>query len=219
MTLIVACVAGLAMTGTAAAQSANREGSWETSVGIVFTNSSDADFQRGTHAEFESDTGFRLAFDYHYTDKLQFGASIGLGQSDYEVDIGSTEDPPLPPFQARGDLEYWTLMANAAYNFMDGPFSPFVTAGLGWAWVDTNIPNGPPEGFCWWDPWFGEVCTVWQDTRSLDGFTYQLGVGARYDFSDTLAVHASYRMDWIDLSQAKGTPEFDGFELSVGWKF
>ena len=142
-TMIVACVAGLAMTGTAAAQSAERQGTWETSVGISFTNSTDADFNGGTSADFESDTGFRLAFDYHYTDNLQFGASIGLGQSDYSADIAG--DAPGESFRARGDLEYWTLMGNAAYNFMDGPFTPFVTGGLGWSWVDTNIATDPPR--------------------------------------------------------------------------
>ena len=53
----------------------------------------------------------------------------------------------------------------------------------------------------------------------IDGLTYQLGVGARYDFSNNFAVHASYRVTWIDLDNAEGTPDFDGVEVSVGWKF
>ena len=54
---------------------------------------------------------------------------------------------------------------------------------------------------------------------TIDGFAYQLGVGARYDITDTVAVHGSYRIDWIDFDNADGTPDFDGFELSLGWKF
>lgn len=34
-----------------------------------------------------------------------------------------------------------------------------------------------------------------------------------------VAVHGSCRIDWIDFDKADGTPEFDGCELSVGWKF
>ena len=34
-----------------------------------------------------------------------------------------------------------------------------------------------------------------------------------------LAVKGSYRMTWIDFDQAEGTPDFDGFTLSVAWKF
>ena len=119
----------------------------------------------------------------------------------------------------RGDLEFLTLMGNATYNFLPGQFSPFVTGALGWSWVDTNIATEPPQVGCWWDPWWGYVCSSFQDTRSIDGFSYQVGVGARYDFSDTLAVKGSYRMTWIDFDNAEGTPDFDGFTLSVGWKF
>ena len=32
-------------------------------------------------------------------------------------------------------------------------------------------------------------------------------------------VLGSYRINWIDFDQAEGTPDFDGIELSFGWKF
>ena len=44
-------------------------------------------------------------------------------------------------------------------------------------------------------------------------------MGARYDFSDSIAVHATYRMMWVDLDNASGTPDIDGFRLGLGWKF
>jgi opacity protein-like surface antigen len=212
----------LATASVATAQAADREGMWETSVAVVFQNSTSADFKGGTEADFDSDTSFKLGFDYHLTDHLQFGASFGLGTTDYEASIATdiNGDGNTDGFtNVRGDLEFSTLLVNGTYNFMSGPFSPFVTGGLGWSWVDTNIATGTPEVGCWWDPWYGYICTSFQDTKSLDGLTYQLGVGARYDISDTLAVHGSYRINWIDFDQAEGTPDFDGFELSVGWKF
>ena len=216
-TLLIAGAVALVAAQSAVAQSAGREGSWETSVGIVFQNSSDADFNGGTAAEFDSGTNFNLGFSYHYTDNLQVGVSFGLGQTDYEAEIAG--DEPGESFRAKGDLDQMSFLVNGTYNFMSGPFSPFITGGLGWTWVDTNIATEPPEVGCWWDPWYGYICTSWQDTRTLDGLTYQVGVGARYDISDQLAVHGSYRISWIDFDQADGTPDFDGFELSVGWKF
>jgi long-subunit fatty acid transport protein len=41
----------------------------------------------------------------------------------------------------------------------------------------------------------------------------------RYDISDQFAVHAAYRFTWTQLDNASGTPDQDGFLLSVGWKF
>jgi opacity protein-like surface antigen len=214
----LACTATLALLLPAVTQAQELDaGTWETSLGITFQNSSDADFEGGTTAEFESDTAFRLAFDYSLSDPLQVGASFGMGTRDYEASIAG--DTPGVFLDVKGDLEFMTFLVNGTYNFMSGPFRPFVTAGLGWSWVDTNIATELPETGCWWDPWYGYICTSWQDTKTLDGLTYGLGAGARYDFSDQVAVHASYRIDWIDFDQADGTPSFDGFELSVGWKF
>jgi opacity protein-like surface antigen len=212
----LACVAGLVCALPAGAQSLE-QGTWETSIGIGFLNSGDADFEGGTSASFDSDSGFRAAIDYSLSDALQVGASLGIGQRSYTAEIAG--DEPGESFRAKGDLDYTSLLLTGTYNLLEGPFRPFVTAGIGWSWVDTNIATDPPEVGCWWDPWYGYICTSWVNTRTIDGLTYQLGVGARYDFSDNLAIHASYRIDWIDFDKADGTPDFDGFDLSVGFKF
>lgn len=211
----LACVASLFCALPAGAQSLE-QGNWETSIGVAILNSSDADFEGGTNASFDSDAGFRMAIDYSLTDALQLGASFGIGQRSYEANIARDGGGS---FHAEGDIDYSTLLVTGTYNLLEGPFRPFVTAGIGWSWVDTNIATDEPVTGCWWDPWYGYICSTWVETRTLDGLTYQLGVGARYDFSDTFAVHASYRIDWIDLDKADGTPDFDGFDLSIGWKF
>ena len=214
---LLACVASLALSLPVGAHAAADAGQWETDLGISFMNSTDAEFEGGTSADFESDTGFRLGVGYHFTENLEAGVSLGIGQRDYEVEIAG--DEPGESFRSKGDLDYTSFVVNGTYNFLSGPFSPFVTAGIGWSWVDTNIATEPPQTGCWWDPWFGYICSTWQDTRTIDGLTYQLGVGGRYDFSDTVALKASYRIDWIDFDKAQSTPDFDGFELSIGWKF
>jgi opacity protein-like surface antigen len=212
----LALVAGLALALPGQADPLE-QGDWETSISVVFLNSSDADFKGGSTADFDSDEGFRAAFDYSISDALQVGASFSIGQRSYDASIAG--DEPGESFRARGDLDYSSLLATATFNLLDGPFRPFVTAGIGWSWVDTNIATDPPEVGCWWDPWYGYICTSWVNTRTLDGLTYQVGVGARYDFGNNIAVHASYRIDWIDFDQADGTPDFDGFDLGVGFKF
>jgi len=214
--VLLACVAGLAALSPTGAYAAAQAGQWETDLGVAFTNSSNADFKGGTKADFDSDTGLRLGVGYHYTENLQLGATFGMGTRDYKLQVAGDNGAS---FSAKGDLDYMTFMANGTYNLMSGPFSPFVTAGIGWSWVDTNIATSPPQTGCWWDPWFGYICSTWQNTRTIDGLSYQLGVGARYDISDQFAIHASYRINWIDFDEAKSTPDFDGFELSVGWKF
>jgi opacity protein-like surface antigen len=214
-TTLLACLAGLLATPAAFAES--RGGTWETRLGIAFQSSANADFEGGTTAEFDSDTGFRFGFGKHLNDHLEIGGNFGYGQTDYEADIAGDQLGEF--FGVRGEFEYLSLSGDVTWNLLTGPFTPFVVGALGWTWIDTNIATGPPQTGCWWDPWWGYVCSSFQNTKSIDGLTYQLGVGARYDFSNNFAVHASYRVTWIDLDNAEGTPDFDGVEVSVGWKF
>ena len=216
-TAVVAGLAALAVVQTAAAQSADREGRWEASAGLTFINSSDVDFDGGTTADIDSDNGFKFGVAYHFSDHLKFGGSLSFSTIDHDAQIAGDEVGEF--FGVRGELEATTLMADATYNFMDGPFTPFVVAGLGWSWTDTNIADAPPEVGCWWDPWWGYVCANFQDTRTIDGFAYQLGAGARYDFGNAFAVEAAYRVMWVDYENAESTPDFDAFELNFGWKF
>jgi opacity protein-like surface antigen len=215
MRLWITCIAGLLLAPAAFA--ADRAGTWETRFGIGFTNSTDADFEGGTTADIESDENLRIGFGYHMSDHLELGGNLSFGQTDYSGNIAGDQFGEF--FRVNGDLEFTTLMFDGTWNILPGAFSPFVVGAVGWTWVDTNIATEPPQTGCWWDPWWGYVCSSFQNTRTIDGFTYQIGAGARYDFSDTFAVHASYRMTWIEFDNATSTPDMDGFEISVGWKF
>ena len=217
----VAGTAGLATsqesTGGLGSGAAYREGRWEGRVGLVAANAADVDFEGGTTAEIDGGTGFLLGIGYHYNARLQFGSTFTYDQKDYDADVAG--DEPGETYAIKGDLDSMTLMFDAAYNFLTGPLTPFVSAGVGWSWVDTNISTAPPEIGCWWHPWWGYVCTSFQDTRTFDGLAYELGLGVRYDFNDVLAADGSYKMRWVDYSNATDTPSFDGFQLNLIWKF
>jgi outer membrane protein assembly factor BamD len=194
-----------------------RDGRWEARVGLGIANSADVDFEGGTSAAIDSGVGFLLGVGYHFNDRLQFGSTFSYDQKDYEVEVAG--DDPGESFTGKGSLDSTTLMFDAAYNFLTGPFTPYVAGGVGWSWVDTNIATQPPEIGCWWHPWYGYVCTSFQDTKTINGLAYQLGVGMRYDFSDVLAADGGYTMRWVDFENATGSPSFDGFQLNVIWKF
>ena len=31
------------------------------------------------------------------------------------------------------------------FNFLEGDLTPYVTGGVGWSFIDTNIPDAPPQ--------------------------------------------------------------------------
>jgi opacity protein-like surface antigen len=210
-------MAAVAASGLAGAQSADRAGSWETRTDVMFENSTKWDFDGGTTADIKSSTGFLLGFGWHYTDNLEFGANFEFDSPGYDAHIAS--NVPGVFFDTHGNIDNFRLMFDGTYNFLPGKFSPYVTAAIGWTWMDTNIATSPPQTGCWWDPWWGYICTTYQNTKTLNGFTYRLGAGVRYDINDRIALHASYKFTWTDVDNAKGTPDSDGFLLGIGWKF
>lgn len=221
-----AAMAGLVVSqapgesGTAAAArggAALRGGRWEARVGAASSLSTDLDFKGGTAVAVDSSTGFSAGAAYHFTDRLQAGATLSWDSKDYDAQV--VGETPGESFDASGSLDTTSLMFDATYNIFDRPLTPFVTGAVGWSWVDTNIINAPPDIACWWDPWYGYVCLGSTNTKTLDGFAYELGVGLRYDFSKAFVVDGVYRRRWVSFDNARGTPGFDGLQLNLGWKF
>jgi opacity protein-like surface antigen len=190
---------------------------WETRLGVAYQLNASADFEGGTTAEFASSTGFMVGVGYDLTSHFEIGANVSYDGRDYDASIAG--DDPGEVFPVSGRLDSLGLVFDLTYNFMSGPLTPFVVTGIGWNWVDTNIATRPPQIGCWWDPWYGYVCTSFQDTKTFDGLTYQLGAGLRYHLSDSFSLSGSYRMSWVDFTNATGTPTFDGLNLFLGWRF
>lgn len=215
--IAILTITGLSQQALAQSGSGMREGRWETRLGMLYQDSSDASFDGGTTANIDSELGFRLGIGYHWTSQVEFGFNFDWVQPDYSARIVGDQTGEI--FPVKGDLEYMSASFDATYNFMPGQFTPFVTGAIGWSWVDTNIATEPPQTGCWWDPWWGYVCTSFQDTRTIDGFTYAAGLGARYDINEMLSLSASYRITWYDWPNASGSVDSDSYALTLGWKF
>jgi hypothetical protein len=53
----------------------------------------------------------------------------------------------------------------------------------------------------------------------VDSFTYQAGVGARWDLTDYFTLRATYEHQWFDISHASGTPAWDQFKVGAVWRY
>jgi opacity protein-like surface antigen len=190
---------------------------WQTRFGAGYQLTSDADFDGGTTVEFDGSTGFLVGLGYELTDRFEVGANFTFDKRDYDARLAG--DEPGEFFPVKGDIESMGVMFNLHYYFLTGRFTPFITTGIGWSFVDTNIPTEPPQVGCWWNPWNGYICQDFQDTRNVDGFAYQLGAGLRYRLNPSLSLSGGYQMNWLDLKNADGTPSFDGLQLILNWGF
>lgn len=218
-----ALLAGSLLVGGAAnAQSSAQERGpgWEFGIDVIYQLSQDIDFNGGSSASLDDDFGIDINFGYRFSDKLELQISLDWQDIDYDLLVQSAP-PSLPDLQFRGtgSLEAFTPRVSVNYNFMNGPITPYVSAGIGWSFIDTNIPSGRAENVCWWDPWWGYVCGTVQNTRTLDEFAYQAGLGVRWDLGPGYTLRLAYEKQWLDLSEADGTPDFDQFKAGIVFRY
>ncbi|MBP2683091.1 MAG: putative Lipoprotein [Deltaproteobacteria bacterium] len=198
----------------------NREGRYEITLQPRYIASKTIDFGGGTSIDTDDDLGFGMGFGYNFTNKFALHADWSWASMNYNAKINTTDSAgnPTGTTTASGTLDSSTLALNLSYYFLDGPLTPFVLGGIGWTWVDSNIPSGLPTGGCWWDPWYGYICTTYQETYAKDYFSYSLGLGGRWDVSPGFFLRGSVVWQWMDTGKA-GTTDFPGGRLDIGFLF
>jgi outer membrane assembly lipoprotein YfiO len=197
-----------------------RRGRYEITLQPRYVASKEIDAEGGSKLDLDPALGFGLGFGYNFTNKLALHLDGSWTRADYQAKIATTDSGGISTGTTTvgGTLDTTTVAINLSYYFLDGPLTPFLMGGIGWTFVDSNIPSGPPEGVCWWDPWYGYVCTAYQDTYTKDYFSYNLGLGARWDVYPGFFLRGSVGWQWIDLGKA-GTTDFMGGRLDLGYMF
>ncbi|HEX9191360.1 MAG TPA: outer membrane protein assembly factor BamD [Candidatus Deferrimicrobiaceae bacterium] len=197
-----------------------RKGRYEVTLQSRYVASKDIDGNGGSKLELDPAPGFGLGFGYNFTNHVALHLDGSWARSDYQATIATTDTDgnPTGPTTAGGTLDTATVALNVSYYILDGPLTPFLLGGIGWTFADSNIPSGPPQGVCWYDPWYGYVCTSYQNTYTKSYFSYNLGLGARWDVISGFFLRGSVVWQWIDLGQA-GTTDFMGGRLDLGYMF
>ena len=113
MTTWIACLAGLLVSQWAVAD--GRAGTWETRLGVAFTNSASADFEGGTNAEYrerpEPAPRARVSPDRQHRARR---ACSTLARRDYKANIAGDTFGEF--FHVKGDLDFTTLMFDGTWN-------------------------------------------------------------------------------------------------------
>ena len=215
--LVVAGAAIVALVaGATVASAQSREGRWQFTLGTVYQTAADLKFDGGSTLETDDEFGLLMTTGYNISDSL--AASFGFGWSSVGYDAQVVKDD-ASTVGISGTYDTWNMTAGLVFNLMEGPLTPYVGAGIGWTWIDTNIPNGLPQTGCWWDPWYGYICSTYYPTKNTDAFTYQATLGLRYDFNPSSFMRLGYVSQWMDIGEADGTPRFDVVALDFGWMF
>jgi outer membrane assembly lipoprotein YfiO len=215
-----AAASGLAGTYQMRQAYQGRRGRYELTLQPRYVASKEISAGGGSTLDLDPALGFGVGFGYNFTNKFALHLDGSWTRADYKAKIATTDSGGISTgtTTANGVLDTATVALNLSYYFLDGPLTPFLMGGIGWTFVDSNIPSGPPEGVCWEDPWYGTVCGFYQNTYTKNYFSYNLGLGARWDVIPGVFFRGSVGWQWVNLGQA-GTTGFMGGRLDLGYMF
>jgi len=207
----------IALPCISAAQS-NRGQNWEVSASAIFQESKSIGGEGGSSLDVNSDTGIGINFAYNFSSRLALGVDLEFLKPKYTAvlvdDTGIEDDLVI-----NHEFSQFNGRIKGAFNFIDGPFTPFVEAGLGWSNFDSNIADGPPTTGCWWHPWWGYICSNFYSTFSDTLFSYGAGAGLRYEFIGGLFIKASYNYWEMDGMGNASDSSFEAGRIEIGGSF
>lgn len=217
---LIAVICVLVISGISTQVLADRRpGTSEFTISVPYIFSDDFGGENGSSLSTRSSTGFGLGFGYHYSRQLTFSGDITWNDIKYDgtrVIIDPT--PGIDNYS--GKLSTWAMRFGGDYYFNTNKLSPFVNGNIGWSFVDTNIPDGPPGAICWWDPWWGQtICRGYQNTYREDHFMYGVGAGLRLEIGRNNFAKLGYYSQWLGYDTGAGSSSMDTIRLDFGFAF
>jgi opacity protein-like surface antigen len=212
---IVILIVILAASGLAHAQfesTASREGLWEYSLQTRYITSSDFDGSGGSRVSIDDDLGWGFGFGYNITNQFNLGLNFSWRAVSYVATIVDDADPQNSA-QYSNWLDTGSMMLNGEYTILRTRIAPYVSGSIGWMVIDTNI-YADSEYACWWDPWWGYVCSGYDLSYGDDVASWGLGAGVRLELTDNAFLRVGYEHGWIDSNTFDGK---DMFRLDIGF--
>lgn len=215
LALIIFLGSFFTLTSAQASDFRSRANTWEFTVQMRWLDSQSFGADGGTQISTNADIGWGFGFGYNFNDHLGLDFEIAWNSPSYDAAI-VTDAPSV--VNRTGELQTSSFQVNLIYNFLPGAVTPYVSAGIGSAYIDTNIAAGPPGTSCWWDPWYGYICYGYQPTYADYRFSYGGAVGLRWDMSRQIFLRAAIGTVWIDMPSG-GDQSFTNGRLEIGFSY
>jgi len=192
----------------------------EWSLDLFIVGSKHYVFEGGASARNDGGAGIGLTLTHNLNDHFAVGLDATLSEFDYRAGVAPGAGNAAAGFQSEGNMESAGLRFHATWNLLARPVTPFLTAGAGVVFLDTNLESEPPANACWIYPWYGEVCSDKAPKSTLARFTYGFGGGVRYDLPRDLGfIRAFVGGEWIQISEALSPVGYVQFRADFGLRF
>ncbi len=185
-----------------------------------YLHSSDINFDApfgGTTKVKMDDTGLGgFGIAYHFNDFISIQGDFMFGGATFNANVPDNFGGNI---NFKQDAFIQSGRFNVTYNIINRRITPFITAGLGYQYTETELENAPPVGYCWWDPWWGWVCYYDHPHAWQTDFTWNAGAGFRWNITDNFFVKATAGATWLEYSGSHGiTTQIEGI-FAIGATF
>jgi hypothetical protein len=191
-----------------------REGKWDFTVQMRYMAGQTLNGEGGSSADINDTLGWGFGIGYNFTNNFALAMDISWANANYN---GTYVTDAGLAGSTYGTLYASTVALNMTYYLTKGAIAPFVMGGIGSTFIDTNIPIGAPSTGCWWDPWYGNICSTYQNTLSSSSFSYNAGLGLRWDLAPGFFLRGILAEQWVDTTN--GTIEIPNFRFDIGFSF
>jgi hypothetical protein len=214
--LLKYAVVSWVLAGSAAHAQTDREGTWEIGGTLLDLSSVDLFGPNGSSILVDDETGFGFTGAYNVTNR--FAAGLDISYSDPAYVATFVPDGPVAPQTIGANLDVNVIHLKAIFNILESDFTPYVELGGGWTYIDSNIVSDFSGPICWWDPWWGYICTNYYETYSDTRTSWNYALGIRWESDSSLVLKASWGVMDIDRNRAEDL-ELDTIQLSFSWMF
>lgn len=211
--LFIALTAVFANTASAQLNNPTRRARlWDFTIQTRYAGDQTFEGTNLSEARIESDLGWGMGFGYNVNERVNVGFAFTWRSTPYTATVVADVDP-----REAQDYSSWldasTVALGADFNLLPKRFTPYVSGGIGWTFIDSNIPADLYQG-CWWHPWYGYMCGTAVSTYGTDEFSYSIGVGLRLELSEMFFVRVGYDYNGVNIDGADG---LDIFRLDAGF--
>ena len=209
-------IIGAFISINAFAFSDSRSEKWEFFLAPQFINSKLLQFDNGAEADINERSSLGFGLGYNINHRIELSMLFAASNSNYSGKRIFEDGSEPEKFTA--NLYTSSINFDFTYNFLSTPFTPYISANIGSTFIDSGIPTGDIITGCWWDPWWGYICSPRAQTYTSTEFNYGAGIGLRYDFNRKLYIKGGVAKNYIDLGSSN-TADFTTYQFIFGFMF
>jgi opacity protein-like surface antigen len=184
-------------------------------IGYDYRDGEKTEFKNESSIVTDNESDFSLGFGHNFNKDWSAEVYISLPNIDYEANLRTENNEFV---RRAGEFDFFDLRLNVLRFFGTGRVRPYLTGGIGYLYIDSNIVSGV-ENVCWYDPWFGYYCGYETRTYGDDEMTLNAGAGVQVDIDRNLFTRLSYTAQWVDFDNSVDNDYYKYLRLDIGVNF